>query len=129
MDVLGVEERLGAAVETWPTYILLDLFVEDPNIVSVREIAGFMYGNGVPIREATQCFQMCNAGRRAFIEQNMVFWYKEWNRSPYKPYLEKYYCSVKDNGMDTWKSGWWIRRVSECTAGHIFGHSLKVVQT
>ena len=68
--------------------------MEDPNTVSVREVAGFMYGNGVPISEATECFEMSNGGRRAFIEQNMKLWYNEWNRSQYKPYVEKYYSVV-----------------------------------
>jgi len=85
-----VEERLDA-VQTWPTYILVDMFVEDPNEVSVREVSGFMYGNGVPFNEAERCLQVCNGGRREFIKERMWYWYKLWDSSVY---AEKYYSVV-----------------------------------
>jgi len=46
----AVEDTLGD-VDNWPTYNICDLFVAEPNTISVKHVAAFMYGNGVPIEK------------------------------------------------------------------------------
>jgi len=117
MDVLSVvEQRLGA-VTTWPTYMLKNVFVEDPTRQSVREVAGFMYGNGVPHRIATRCFQLCNGGRLAEIECGMFEWFYVWNRSPHKVHMEEYW-SVELKAW-AWLNGSALDRGPERVVGSV----------
>jgi hypothetical protein len=45
MDPLSeVEERVGA-VETWPSYIIRHMFMDEPNARTVKNLAGLLYGN------------------------------------------------------------------------------------
>jgi len=46
-------------VETWPSYILYNIFVEEPNPRSIKKVAAFMCGNGVPVGVAVDCFHAC----------------------------------------------------------------------
>src|SRR5215469_2738845 len=90
-DLLSaVEEYLGD-VNTWPTSILKILCVEDPTLESIRELASFMYGNKVPHRLATKCFQACNGGRLMDIACGMFECYCVWSRNPYINYIDKYW--------------------------------------
>ena len=34
-------------------------FVVEPNTNSVKNVAAFMYGNGVPVEKAVDCFIVC----------------------------------------------------------------------
>ena len=59
MDTLrAVEEMLGD-VETWPLYVIYNMFILEPNKISVNKIATFMYGNGVLVERAIACFNAC----------------------------------------------------------------------
>jgi len=49
MDLLSSVEDISGDVETWPTYIIYNMFVVEPNTISVKKIAAFMYSNGVPV--------------------------------------------------------------------------------
>jgi len=51
MDPLRAVEDIVGDVDSWPTYIICDLFVTEPNTISVKHVADFMYGNGVPIEK------------------------------------------------------------------------------
>jgi hypothetical protein len=55
----SVERRLGP-IDTWPTYIIKDLFVDVPSSPIVKRLAGFFYGNGVPECTAAQLYWTCN---------------------------------------------------------------------
>jgi hypothetical protein len=46
-----VEEIVGG-VESWPTYMILNMFVCPPTEHSMKKVAAFMYGNGVPVEMA-----------------------------------------------------------------------------
>jgi hypothetical protein len=54
-----VENQLGK-VELWPTYILLHLFVDLPDDVTIRKVVAFFYGNGVGKTMAAECYASCN---------------------------------------------------------------------
>jgi hypothetical protein len=58
MDPLSAVEDILGDVESWPTCIL-DIFVVKPNRLSVQNVAAFMYGNGVPVEKAVDCFVAC----------------------------------------------------------------------
>ena len=45
--LIAVEDILGG-VESWPTYIIYNMFLVEPNTISVKKVAAFMYGSGVP---------------------------------------------------------------------------------
>jgi len=52
MDPLTAVEDLLGEVESWTTYAIYNMFVEEPSPTSVKKIAAFMYGNGVPFEIA-----------------------------------------------------------------------------
>jgi len=56
MDHLKAVEDMLGDVETWPSYVIYNMFIVEPNTISVKKIAAFMYGNGVPVEKAIACF-------------------------------------------------------------------------
>jgi len=56
MDPLSSVEDVLGDVETWPTYIIYNMFVVEPNTISVKKIAAFLYGNGAPVERAIDSF-------------------------------------------------------------------------
>jgi len=56
--LIAVEDNLGG-VESWPTCIIYDIFVVNPNTISVQNVAAFMYGNVFPVEKAVDCFIEC----------------------------------------------------------------------
>ena len=44
MDPLSAVEDILGDVESWPTCIILDIFVVKPTTLSVQNVAAFMYG-------------------------------------------------------------------------------------
>ena len=79
----AVEDLLGK-VECWPTYVIYNMFVEEPNPITVKKVAAFMYGNDVSIEIAVQCFIVCNGLHTSFILQTMNDWYSVRDKNPYK---------------------------------------------
>ena len=59
MDSLRELEDILGDVESLSTYLIYDIFVVEPNTHSVKNVAAFMYGNGVPIEKAVDCFISC----------------------------------------------------------------------
>lgn len=73
MDPLSaVENHLRAAVDTWPTFIITQLYVEEPSKGSLRDVATFMYGNRVPLRLAVECFKACNGAQALYVEEKCM---------------------------------------------------------
>jgi hypothetical protein len=52
MDALRAFEYILGDVESWPSYLIYDIFVLQHNTNSVKNVAAFRYGNGVPIEKA-----------------------------------------------------------------------------
>jgi hypothetical protein len=101
MDPLSrVEEYLGA-VESWPTYIIQQMIVEEQSERSVREVAEFMYGKGVPFELAVECFDACNGGCVLFVEEEMHSLYEEANSDPFMLHKTRYYSIQL-----AWINGW-----------------------
>jgi len=55
--LISVEDNLGY-VETLSIHIY-NIFVVEPNTISVKKVAAVMYGNGVPVERAIDCFNAC----------------------------------------------------------------------
>jgi hypothetical protein len=62
MDPLSVVEKRVGAVETWPTYIIRHVFEDEPDGRTVKNMAGFFYGNEVSLQDAVKCVNVCNGG-------------------------------------------------------------------
>jgi hypothetical protein len=75
-----VEETVGG-VESWPTYVILDMFVSEPNPRVMKKVAGFMYGNGVPVETAAECYIACRGQQYSQEINGALFsWYDTWDR-------------------------------------------------
>ena len=71
MDPLRAVEDILGDVDTWPTYIIFNIFVEVPDPSSVKKVAAFIYGNGVPLDVAVGCFNACCGIYRSRVSQTM----------------------------------------------------------
>ena len=91
MDLLKAVEDLLGDMECWPTYVIYNMFVEEPKPSTVKKIAAFMYGNSVPINIAVRCFNACNGLNSSFVSHFVYDWYFIWDRNPYKSTEAAYY--------------------------------------
>ena len=57
MNTLSAAEVILGDVETWPTHIIHNKFVVEPNTISVKKVVAFMYGNDVPAACAMDWFK------------------------------------------------------------------------
>lgn len=86
-----VEEIIGR-VESWPTYILMHMFYEEPGVRVMKNVAAFLYGNGVPVEKAADCYAACRGQRYVHTILNGVSsWYKTWDRYPCDKHVAQYY--------------------------------------
>ena len=93
MDPLRAVEDILGDVESWPTYVIYNLFVVKPNTISVKKVAAFMYGNAVPVSRAINCFNACMEldSSNSYISSAMQNWYSVWDKNPYRPHKAEYY--------------------------------------
>jgi len=70
----AVEDILGN-VESWPTYVKYNIFVEKPCPSCIKEFAAFMYGNGFPLDIAIEYFNACCVLHCSLVSQTMSKWY------------------------------------------------------
>lgn len=52
MDPLKAVEDIFGDVESWPSYVIYNRFVEEPSQCSVKIVAAFMHGNDVHVERA-----------------------------------------------------------------------------
>lgn len=78
------------------------MFVEKPNTSSVKKVPAFMYGNGVPIERAVQCFNACNRLNSYYVSHAMHDWQFIWDRNHYMSHIAEYYSVFQTLG---WTSG------------------------
>src|SRR5215510_11388328 len=97
-DILGgynavksVEDIVGG-VKEWPTYILLDLVVEHPDDRVMKDVASFLYGNGVGVEKAMDLYIACRGEQYApIIREALTSWYKTWDSRPFHIHIAEYY--------------------------------------
>jgi len=80
-------------VESWPTYLIYDTFVVEPNTNSVKNFAGFMYGNGVPVEKAVDCFIACIVLCSYYVSCALRDWYSIRDKNPYTAHKARYYST------------------------------------
>ena len=88
----AVEDMLGV-VETWPTYVIFNMFLVEPNTISVKKVTAFMYDSAVPVTRAINCFNACMEfdSSSSYVSSPMKNWYSTWDKNPYKPHKAEYY--------------------------------------
>ena len=86
-----VEDIVGEPVENWPTYVIYNMFLVEPNTISVKKVAAFMYGNAVPVISAINCFNACMGLDCYYVSRALKNWYSIWDNNPYKPHKAEYY--------------------------------------
>ena len=57
------------------------MFVTEPNTNSVKHVAGFMYGNGVPIEKAIDYFITCIGLDSYSVSCAIKDWYSIWDNT------------------------------------------------
>ena len=48
MDRLSEIEEIIGNIDTWPTFIIHNMFIETPHRESIKTVAALMCGNGIP---------------------------------------------------------------------------------
>jgi len=83
MDTLRAVEDILGDVESWSTYIIYNMFLVEPNSISVKKVAAFMYGNAVPVTSAINCFNACMEldSSSSYVSSAMKNWYAIWDKS------------------------------------------------
>jgi hypothetical protein len=86
-----LEKQIGK-VELWPSYILLHLFVDLPDHVTMRKVAAFFFGNGVEKSCAASCYAACNTfGMSHEIIDTIYDWYYRWENCTHGEHLASYF--------------------------------------
>ena len=78
MDPLRAFEDILENVDTWPTYIISDLFVTDPNTISVKHVAAFMY------RKSYSLFYCIIVLNIYYVSCAMRDWYSTWDNAAHE---------------------------------------------
>jgi len=120
MDTLKAAELILGEVETWLTQIIYNMFVVETNIIIVKKVAAFMYGNGVPAACAVDCFNACMGLDRYYVSCSMNYWYSIWNNNPYEAHKAEYYSMsfkrwlwINGEALDQHETVWQENRVMQ----------------
>jgi len=103
MDPLSAVENILGDVETWPSSIIIDLFITKPCILSVIHVAAFMYGNNIPVEKAVDCFVACVGINSYYVSCAVKDLYTKWENLPSKTRLAQYFSMTFKRSM--WLNG------------------------
>jgi hypothetical protein len=97
-----VEAQLGI-VDIWPSYVLRNMFLLEPNSHVMKKVAAFMYENSVRVSDAVACYNACNGRHQSRVETVLKAWYFVWDRDENRSHMEQYYsmsmkCQALING-------------------------------
>jgi hypothetical protein len=67
-------------VDVWPSYMLIDMFLWEPNSRVMKKVGAFMYGNSVRLSDAVACYNAGNRRYKSRVEAVLRAWYDTWNR-------------------------------------------------
>ena len=76
----AAESRLGP-LTSWPTYILNNLFFEQPTFRTVMQLINFFFGNRVSCFLAIQLFYECNDYADARMTEDVNFFYEAYEKN------------------------------------------------
>jgi len=103
MDPLAVVDAQLGTVDIWPSYVLRDMFLWEPNSRVKKKVAAFMYGNSVRLSDGVACYNACNGRHQSCVETVLKTKYDVWNRNENSRHMEQYYsmsmkCQAWING-------------------------------
>ena len=91
MNPLQAVVDLLVDVDSWPIYVIYNIFVDVPYPSSVKKVAAFIYGNGFPIDIGVKCFNAFNGELSSFVSHAMDTWYAIWDKNLYTKLKAEYY--------------------------------------
>jgi hypothetical protein len=92
MDAFSIVQDQIGNMNTWPTYILIHLFLDPPDKRTITNVSAFLYGNEISKRIARSCYAMCNGITSAdTIFEGVTELYRLWNENPYKEHMAYFY--------------------------------------
>jgi hypothetical protein len=68
MDPLAVVQVLLGSVDSWSSYVLILMFLLEPNSRVMKKVAAFMYGKNVRLSDAVGCYNACNDRHQIRVE-------------------------------------------------------------
>ena len=103
IDKLAVVEAQLGIVDIWPSYVLRDMFLWEPNSRVTKKVAAFMYGNSVRLCEAVACYNACKGRHHSLVEKALKTWYDMWDRDENGRHMKQFYsmsmkCQAWING-------------------------------
>jgi len=104
VDPLRTVEDILGDVESSPTYIIY-MFLVEPNTISVKKVAAFMYSIAVPVINPIKCINACMELdiSSSLVSSAMKNWYSTWAKNSYKPHKAEYYSMSSKQWL--WKNG------------------------
>jgi len=75
MDPCSSAENILGDVEIRPTNVIYNMFVVEPNTITVKKVAAFMYGNGIPVKRSIDCLNACMGLKSYNLSCAMKDWY------------------------------------------------------
>ena len=91
MDPLSTVENILGSIETWPSTVIVDLFITKPCTISVRNVSAFMYGTVFLWKKGVDCFVACVGIDSYYVSCAVKDWYTTWDNLPHKAHFAKYY--------------------------------------
>ena len=90
-DLLAVVEAHLGSIGSWPSDVLIDMFLKEPKSHVIKRVAAFVYGNNVRVSDAVACYKSCNGMYQSYVETSLKAWYFAWDRDDYQSHKEHYY--------------------------------------
>ena len=76
-----LESRLST-IDSWPSYILRFLFVDQSNYVTVGRVAAFFFGNGIEWNLAAEFYGLCSQAAGLAEAEQIYLLYQHWQHGP-----------------------------------------------
>ena len=95
MEHLNTVENILGSVETWTSTIIIDFFITKPSIISVQNVAAFLYGNCITVEKAVDCFAACVGIDSYYALCAVKDWYTTWDYLPHKTHFVRYSLASK----------------------------------
>ena len=90
MDPLVVAEAQLGTMYIWPSYVLSDIFLCEPNSRVMKKVAAFVYGNSLRLSDAVASCNACNGRHQSRVETVVNTWYDVWNSNENGRHMEQY---------------------------------------
>jgi len=90
-------------VESRTTHQMYDIFVVEPNTRSVKNVAAFMYDNGVPIEKALVCIIASIVLDSFYVSCPLRDRYSIWEKNLYTAHKARYFSTTLKRSM--WVNG------------------------